>query len=251
MSRFLIESKENKLVKHVRKLVSSRKYRHECREFVCEGQVMTSEALSRGYDMTEIIATEEALSHISLSGAIKINIVPEALYRYISPQENPQGVMFTSKMPDIKKGLTERSYILLDNISDTGNLGTIIRCADAFSAGGIILYGSCADVYNPKTVRASMGSIFRVDFFHMEISEVKETGLKIYAAVTNGENFLTKNLSCGIVVIGNEACGVSEELLGISERITIRMTGGAESLNAAVSAGIIMHHMQAERRRNS
>lgn len=178
--------------------------------------------------------------------AIEISI--EELER-ISQFKTPNKVLLVAKKmewegePKIKNEIT----LALDCIQDPGNLGTIIRLADWFGVHQIICSPECADIYNPKTVQASMASIARVRIDHSDISEFlkKNDAVNSYAAVLEGEDVSKMEMiSEGIIVIGNESQGISEEILSkINTRITIPGKGKAESLNAAIATGIILSHL--------
>ncbi|MBC7887799.1 MAG: RNA methyltransferase [Ferruginibacter sp.] len=145
--------------------------------------------------------------------------------------------------PDVKGKIT----LALDDIRDPGNLGTIIRIADWFGVSSIICSDSCADRYNPKVVQSTMGSIARVDMLYTNLVEwlKKNSSLPIYAAALTGKNIASlKGLQEGIILIGNEARGISPEIMQLAkESITIPKFGHAESLNAAVATGIILSHV--------
>jgi TrmH family RNA methyltransferase len=145
---------------------------------------------------------------------------------------------------DIKQKLT----LVLDNIQDPGNMGTIIRTADWFGVDTIVCSHGCADRYNPKVVQSTMGSLARVNVFYTEIAEwlQQNTTVKKYAAALDGKNTNTlKNIAEAIVIIGNEGKGISEPVMQlVNEKITIPKIGDAESLNAAVATGIILAMMR-------
>lgn len=151
------------------------------------------------------------------------------------------------------KKLTQSSFdpkgkitLLLDTIQDPGNLGTIIRIADWFGVGGIVCSENCADMYNPKVVQSTMGSLGRVMVLYTSLVSWLQlnNSIRIYAAALDGKNVQSLNgLREGCILIGNESKGISEELMQLAnEKITIPKTGHAESLNAAVATGIILSH---------
>jgi len=141
---------------------------------------------------------------------------------------------------DIKQKLT----LVLDNIQDPGNMGTIIRTADWFGVDNIICSHACADKYNPKVVQSTMGSLSRVNVYYTDLGEwlQKNTSIKIYATALDGNNISTvNNIKEAIIIIGNEGKGISEPVMQlVNEKITIPKIGEAESLNAAVATGIIL-----------
>ena len=150
-------------------------------------------------------------------------------------------------MPVFDAGVKINSAIVLENIQDPGNIGTVLRTAGAFDIGSVVLTGSCADIYNIKAVRASMGAVFRQRTDRVEIADLKKFAdthsLILYAAVLSEDAVDIRNVSCSgcAFVIGNEGNGVSRELLNVCEKnVIIPMSPASESLNAAVAAGILM-----------
>ena len=172
----------------------------------------------------------------------------DSLFAKISDTVSPQGIIGICKIPDNYRTLNIKGrYIALENIQDPSNLGAISRTAEALGVNGIILAGGC-DPYAPKSLRASMGTLLRMPLFQFsEISELEYTGLKAYACVVDSDALPVTDIGfedgC-VVVIGNEANGITEETKGFcDEQITIPMSGKAESLNAAVAASIAMWEM--------
>ncbi|MEO5890272.1 MAG: RNA methyltransferase [Ferruginibacter sp.] len=176
----------------------------------------------------------------------------EAIEEYelekISALATPNQVLGVFKKPtqgEIK--LPGNFTLALDTIQDPGNLGTIIRIADWFGVKAIICSENCADMYNPKVVQSSMGSIGRVEVAYVDLAEWLRIhdAVPVYAAALNGKNIAEmKNLTEGIIIIGNESKGIRSEIMQMAnEQITIPKTGEAESLNAAVATGIILSHL--------
>ena len=177
---------------------------------------------------------------------------PRELMEYISTLECTQGLIFCCEMPE-GKDLQGEQFIILDHLQDTGNLGTILRCADAFGISTVVLDGT-ADPYNPKTVRAAMGALFRVRMCSMDsidaIKALSDKDIPTYAAtLTNrAEDISGVSLKKCAVVIGNEGNGVSDRVEDAADKhIILPMSGPAESLNASVAAGIVMWEMQKAR----
>jgi len=259
----VIKSKENKLIKHVKKL-NDKKYREEVKEFLIEGTKILDEVLNfKLQSICSVIFSEEAINKysslfervISLSkrNNFQIYIIDQNLSKYISETVNPQGVFaiinFIDTSIDFLKSYT--SLIVLDEISDPGNLGTIIRSADAFGFYNIIQTKGCVDIYNSKVIRASMGSIFHINFIkdvekELLIDYFKDNKIKIISTVPkNGEDIsaLTK-LERYALIIGNESSGVSPLFIDNADiNVTIKMKGRAESLNASVAASIILYEL--------
>ena len=254
-----ITSKDNKILKHTKKLASS-SYRRKLSEFIAEGERLCTEALScNKAQLSYAIATEEFLAANSDfqkkldDSRISVYTVSEKLFESVSQTDTPQGVLLAIKIPSEQTAdFTDVTRILiLDGISEPGNMGTIIRTADAFGFSTTILCNNCVDIYNPKVVRATMGGIFRTKFININnISDVMST---IKIAKTEGFQVLATSLENSVditsvkfgikcaIIIGNEANGISDELLALSDmKIKIPMSDGAESLNAAIAAGIAM-----------
>lgn len=253
-----ISSSHNPLIKEIKGL-SRKKNRYEGRVFIVEGIKIIEEAIKSGIGIRHILFSEDFLD--SKEGSIfyekikyRDNIVKvkSSLFTSISDTENPQGIMavceFNIRDLSSINHSSKRSIMFLDGIQDPGNLGTIIRTADAFNMDGIILGEGCVDPYNLKVVRSTMGSIFRVPLYLTNNSldslrGLKDKGFKIYSTSLDGkvlyENDFNEKFIC---VIGNEANGVNSEILDISDKlIKIPMPGNAESLNAGVAASIIMY----------
>jgi TrmH family RNA methyltransferase len=174
------------------------------------------------------------------------------LFRSISGTENPQGIALVCKTP-IKLEPTQKPsanglYLLLEEIQDPGNMGTIVRTGEAAGISGIIMSKDSADIYNPKVIRSTMGSIFRVPFSIVDdlaaaVDTLKDNGITTYAAHLKGELYNSGSLTkdCALL-IGNEARGLSEEISAKADKlIKIPMHGKVESLNAAVATAILMY----------
>ncbi|MDR2356739.1 MAG: RNA methyltransferase [Oscillospiraceae bacterium] len=239
-----ITSRRNPLIAHIRALGSDGDYRRERREFVCAGVKALREAAASGAEVTAIVSCS-GTDAPRVGGTVAVSAAREVL-QTASPFNNPRDVLFVCRMPDAPFAPGRRDLrVILENIQDPGNLGAIIRAADAFEIGEVVMTGACADLYNPKTVRASTGAIFRQRVVSMtapEISGLKANGVKIYgAAADGGIGVREAELSGAAVAIGNEGCGLSRELRGLCDgAVSIPMSPAAESLNAAVAAAIIM-----------
>ncbi len=255
----IISSRKNPLVTHFRNLVRERSYRYECGEFPVEGARLCLEALNSGLEITSFIITENAKEKYSgivsaISEEFTPDIINEDISAYISDTKSPQGVFITAKMLD-KNDLSGKiinggKYIILDNLQDSGNIGTIIRTCDALGVDGVILSPDCADIYSPKIVRSAMGSLFRLPVIIAELTEIitdmKAKGFTVYSAVLDetaqsiSEITLDGNTA---VVIGNEGNGVSGAVTEACGKKLYIPISGAESLNAAVAASIISWEM--------
>lgn len=246
-----IESKSNARVKHMRKLGVSRSYRYENHAFLCDGVKLLDEAKRSGAKIRQVFVEETELEQL-LSGRAWLEDIPvfttsEVVLRSMSSLDTPQSVLFECEMKLSGFQCLGRT-ILLDRLQDVGNIGTIIRAADAFSLSGVVLDG-CADPYNPKTVRAAMGSIFRVPITEYDclaaISEYRAEQIPVYAAVLseNAKSVHEVDLKNAVVIVGNEGAGIRQEVAEACENIIIPMSGQAESLNVAVAAGILIWQM--------
>ncbi len=238
----MITSKSNALIKRIRSL-SDKKFRDEFGLFVVEGVKSVNEAINSSLEVSVIVGTEKGLSAIS-SGGEKIEQVSEEVFLSISGEKSPQGVLAVVNKPKAISPFSGNRAILLDGVSDPANVGAIIRTAAAVGITGVFAVGSCADPFSPKSVRASMGGIFKINYRETEYSKIsEEIGLPLIVADMGGENifnFSVPEKFC--LVIGNEGKGVSQTLKSNADyTVSIPMENGVESLNAAVSAGILMY----------
>lgn len=265
-----IISKDNPKIKLCMKLASSKKVRQETGLFFIEGARLCGDALKEWrlgrLDISAVFASENALQkycdYIDLkffedSKSDIFYTVDENICKKISDTKANQGVFAIVKIKDnrlyldcIKPG---GKYLILNNLQDPGNLGTLLRTADAVGIDGVVLSNNCCDVYNPKVLRSAMGSIFRVNVyisndFSETVEVFKNKGIKISAAVVDKDavSIINADFSRGsAVVIGNEGNGLSrDDVLLCDERITIKMHGNINSLNAAMAGGIILWEMK-------
>ncbi len=252
----LITSKDNEIIKHIRKL-KDKKERDISNEFIVEGIKMLEEAINEGADIKTVVVCDDCLGNSKIATDLlyeiaKENIiyVPEKIFKLISDVKTPQGILAVIKKSDTSKiEYTDNLFLILDNIQDPGNLGTIIRTADSINLKQIIVPKGAADAYNPKVVRSSMGAIFRVKVIEVDdlakaIKEMKKNKIKILATdLRTDKSIYDVTYEKSAIVIGNEANGVSEKVLELAdERIKIPMEGKTESLNAAVATGIILYN---------
>ncbi|WP_312667747.1 23S rRNA (guanosine(2251)-2'-O)-methyltransferase RlmB [Tissierella praeacuta] len=260
-----ITSIRNPLVKEIKSLYR-KKGRIKNNSFIIEGMKAIEEAIDNNYPIKNIIYTDQILKikdgEAFFERIKKLNniiYVPNNIFKDISDTENPQGVLGVAEikyneMREVKD--KERPFLVfLDGVQDPGNMGTIIRTADAFNVDGIIITDGCVDPYNPKVVRATMGSIFRVPLYYVsdgieELKSFKDINMSIYStSLTESIPIYEVDFNEGVVlIIGNESNGVSEEIFSLSDKlIKIPMIGGAESLNAGVAASIIMYEVMKQR----
>lgn len=260
-----ITSIKNPLVKEVKSLYRKRE-RMKNRSFIIEGIKIIEEAINNNYRVKNIIYTDRLLNTKDGSEFFKniehmnnLVYVPDNIFKEISDTENPQGILAIAKFEfrDLSELNDKESPFLLflDELQDPGNMGTIIRTADAFNIDGIILTDGCVDPYNMKVVRATMGSIFRLPLYYTsnsidELNNLKKKGMKVYStSLEESLPIFDIDYNSGVIlVIGNESKGVSGEIFSLSDRlIRIPMPGKAESLNAGVAASIIMYEAMKQR----
>lgn len=252
-----IESRENSLVKRLVHLSNDRKFRKEMQEMVCEGEKMLGEALASGMDIHDILVAEDAELDTALlrqaegQGA-KLYICPSSLLGKVSNVKTPQGVVFSCERPvaELRVLQDAKRLMVLEGLQDPGNLGTIIRTADAFALDGIILCEGCVDPTSPKVVRATMGAAFRMPIaaapLEQTVAFLREQNMPLYAAALSESSVpLTHvDLTRAAVMIGNEGRGITKKAAALcTQQIIIPMDGRAESLNASVAASIIMYEM--------
>ena len=240
-----ITSRKNPLCVHLRNLATSKGYRDERGEFICDGRKLLEEAIACGAEIRVVISTSGIQFPMPVD--TRVFFAQSSLIDSLSPLKNAQDTLFTCVMPKKKDfNYANGAHILLDNVQDPGNVGTIIRTANAFGIKSVILTGGCADIYNPKTIRATMGAIFRQDIYSMDLSalaELRNAGFRfIGAALHEGCSDISGvRLDDSIISIGSEGRGLSEAVLSLcDEIIKIPVTPECDSLNAAVAAAIIM-----------
>lgn len=258
MSRIqTISSAANPLLREVKRAVS-RGERTADGLCIAEGFHLLEEALHSGCEIPIILASESLHSTVERLSAARIVILPDALFRSIAATETTQGVMALVRPPEwsteqVFRG--ESLVIVLDGLQDPGNTGTIVRAAEAFGATGILFIKGTASPWNPKTIRASAGSLFRVPFVAgLDATHarriLREHQVAIYAAMpytgtqrlAGATDFVRR---CAIVA-GSESRGVSKELHGIAEEVAIP-TSGVESLNAAVATSVLLYEARRQR----
>jgi TrmH family RNA methyltransferase len=234
--------------KYIRSL-SQQKYRKEHNVFIAEGDKIAREWLASTADIEIIAATkqwaaenDEAIAH---HHEAIIAIIEEHELQAISQLQTPNKVLLVVRKP-VEQGVIALKHdewaIALDGIQDPGNMGTIIRTADWFGIRQVICSEDCVDIYNPKVVQAAMGSHLRINFHTGDLHTIlHEIAMPICVAVLDGHNIYEHELPTGgVLVIGNEGRGVGEDIIHMARhKLTIPRKGGAESLNAAVSAGIL------------
>ena len=277
----IISSKDNKRIKYLRSLLEKGSARKKNRQFIVEGIKLVDEALVYG-KVCEIILSESLYEEIISGGLIKnalladngknliayvneansTTVVSDAVFKTVSETINPQGVVAIVTMPEyeiLNEGFLTQTYnktgkiklLILEDTADPGNLGTIMRTAEAAGVTGAIMGRGTVDIFNPKAVRSTMGSIFRLPFIYVEdvretIRELKKYGISFYAAHLKGKQSYkdVKYSDKAGILIGNEARGLSPETAELADiYIIIPMQGKVESLNAAVAAALMMYEI--------
>ena len=243
-----ITSRKNPLIQQVRKLLSSKKEREQAGLFVADGTKLLHEAV-RYYPGLETVLLTEAIQ-MELPEGVEVVRVSEEIMEYVSPMETPQGALFLCRLPEQKPWKVCGGMLLLDGIQDPGNVGTILRTADALDIPVALLEG-CADPYNHKTVRASMGAVFRKQPIQSTWEQARdlcrEAGVPIAVTALSpqAKDIREEKISQMAVVIGSEGRGVRPEILEQADReLIIPMNAHCESLNAAIAAAIVMWQMK-------
>ena len=244
-----ITSRENPQIKQVCALTSSSKKRRKEGLFVCEGFTLLEEALRRGLQPKAVYCLESQ-AHRLPQLSCPCALVNQSVLEKLSDVPAPQGVVFTLPLPQYKTRLEGSRFLALDSLRDPGNMGTILRTADAFGLDGVILLGDCVDVFSPKVVRSAMGSLFGSKLYAMTAADLRaqleDQGLPLYAATLAPDSrpITQVSLKQGCVIVGNEAHGVSPETIACCNGSVIIPIQSAESLNAGIAAGILMWEMR-------
>ena len=248
MMEQVITSRKNPLLQQVRKLISSRKAREEAGLYAADGIKLLAEAVRYCPGLDTVILSEGV--EAELPENVRLIRVPEDVMASVSPMETPQGALFLCRLPEKKAFVPTPGMLLLDGIQDPGNLGTILRTADALDIPAALLEG-CADPYSHKVVRASMGAVFRVQPVLTTWEEVSEkcrqAGIPIgvTALSPRAKDLRQAELRTMAVVIGSEGRGVRQEILDSADaELIIPMNPHCESLNAAVAAAIVLWQMK-------
>ena len=277
----IISNKDNKKIRYIRSLLEKGNIRKKSKAFVAEGIKLVDEALEYG-KVLEVVCSESLYGEI-ISGDLSGNrllaendknitnyvkkgssllVVSDTVFKSMSETKTPQGILAVAEMPDyglLDKGFLEQAYtkngkiklLVLEDTADPGNLGTIMRTAEAAGVTGVIMGKGTVDIFNPKVVRSTMGSIFRLPFVYVEdvkstIKELKKMGISFYAAHLKGKKSYKdiKYSDKSAILVGNEARGLSNEVAELADNyVIIPMSGKVESLNAAVAAALMMYEV--------
>ena len=236
----VITSKDNNKIKHAASLKMS-KYRHEYHEYLAEGMKSLELALQAGivkeiYTIKEIKGIKEDIVQY---------VVNESLLKKVAFSQNPEGIVFVCLMQDRNIKKFDKA-IYLDHVSDPGNMGTIIRTALAFNYDAIFVSDGCCDIYNEKVVAASKGSIFLIPIIKKDINELKKSAQIVVSTLNDkaGELSQIEVKKPFVLVLGNEAHGVSEEAEKLADASVKIDIANIDSLNVSVAAGILMYNLK-------
>lgn len=262
-----ISSRDNPKIKQYVKLSASKKYRRETGLFVLEGARLCKEAFDLWQqgklEITACFATEKALEKYSgyiskdwFGRCEQFYTVDDDVALKMSDSQLPQGIFVIAEMLDnsldTDKIHAKGKYLILDNLQDPGNVGTLLRTADAVGIDAVIMCNDCCELYNPKVLRSTMGSVFRLNVFTADtlkdaLEIMKRSGIRIYASVIDKDavSVTDADYSSGCaVVLGNEGSGMPKLDVSLcDERLTIRMNGNIDSLNVAIAGSIILWEM--------
>ncbi|MCR4936512.1 MAG: RNA methyltransferase [Oscillospiraceae bacterium] len=238
-----LTSRKNETVRRLRRLGAEKAFRRQEGEYLCDGRKLLREALEHGASVGTVLWTGEPEPTLRAEAQYA---VPQELLDYVSPMKHPAELLFTVKMRPPAPGAAGRTLVL-ETVQDPGNLGTILRTANALGMDTVVLTGDCADLYHPKTVRAAMGALFRQRVLELDRAVLpawlREQDLRLLGAALApaAADIRALDLRGCAVAIGSEGRGLSRELLELCDgQLIIPMRPGCESLNAAVAAAIVM-----------
>ena len=271
----IISSKDNKRIKYIRSLLEKGNIRKKNHQFVVDealeyGKVLEvvcavslyDELISGDLSGNRLLAENDKNITNYVKKGSSLLVVSDTVFKSISETKTPQGILAVAEMPDYRlldKGFLEQAYtkngkiklLVLEDTADPGNLGTIMRTAEAAGVTGVIMGKGTVDIFNPKVVRSTMGSIFRLPFAYEEdlketIKELKKQGISFYATHLKGEKSYKdiKYSDRSAILVGNEARGLSYDVADLADTyVLIPMQGKVESLNAAVAAALMMYEV--------
>ena len=252
----VITSKDNEIVKNIKKL-KEKKFRDEKNQFVVEGIKLVAEAIEEDTNIDSVVVCEDCVNDGTIDKKLLYEIakykciyVTEKIFDTLTDVSNPQGIMAVINKESEKSNIdyNQDFIVALDGIQDPGNLGTILRTVDSAGLSQIILSKETADSFNPKVVRSTMGGIFRVNIIKSDnlvetLKDIKKHGYELVVTTLDTDNSVYDiNYNKKVIVIGNEANGVSKAVQEIADKkVKIPMLGKTESLNASVAAGIMIY----------
>ena len=231
------------------KSLKDRKGRRETGCFLVEGRKMVEEAIASAFPVEVVLVDVDRQGEFTLPAGIPAYSMPGHVLAAVCDTKTPQGIAAVVRMAEVE--LHGQRLVAMDGVQDPGNVGTIIRTADAAGFDGVILSSQCADVFSPKVLRATMGSVFRMgirvtDDLPGLLTRMVQEGASVMSSQLDGEPFYQRSSlnERFVLVIGSEGNGVTDEVKAIAtHRVKLPMRGGAESLNAAVAAGIMMYEL--------
>ncbi len=252
-----ITSKDNEFIKHIKKL-KDKKYRDQSKEYLIEGIKIIQEAIQENANIKQIVICDESENADLISRELMFEIakhecicVTEKIFNTITDVKNPQGILAIIEKTSKEENQIDYDtdlLVVLDDIQDPGNLGTILRTVDSVGLSQIIVSKGTADAYNPKVVRSTMGAIFRVNIVECEdinetLKEIKANKFKtVVTSLKANKTIYEIDYKKKAIIIGNEANGVKEEIINnADEKVKIPMPGKTESLNASVATGIVLY----------
>ena len=251
MNRERITSRKNPLLQQLRRLLQSRGAREAAGEYIADGTKLLAEAVRWIPERLRTVVVTELVDPGELPPHVRLVEVPDDVMAQLSPSKTPQGALFTCALPSMEAPSIQPGTLILDGIQDPGNLGTILRTADAWDRP-VVLTPGCCDAFSHKTVRASMGAVFRTPPRFMSQEEVygalRAAGIPLYVTALTSDALDVRQvaLSKGAVVIGSEGKGVGEYFRTHADQtLIIPMTARCESLNAAVAAAVVLWQMLA------
>ena len=250
MIREQITSRKNPLLQHMRKLLSSRSYREKCGEFAADGVKLLQEAIKWIPEQLVTVLVSPGVEPEHLPEQVRLVEIPEDVMASVSPMEAPQGALFSCRLPAQQPLSVERQCLVLDGIQDPGNLGTILRTADALETP-VVLTPGCADAWSHKVVRATMGAIFRTppQFSTQEavVQWCREQQIPLFVTALSDRavDLRQADLQKAALVIGSEGQGAGPYFLSQADQeLIIPMNPRCESLNAAVASAIVLWEMR-------
>ena len=250
MMRETITSRKNPLLQHVKKLLSSRSYRRECGQYAADGVKLLEEAIRWSPEQLHTVLVTQRVHPEGLPSHVRLVEIPDDVMAQISPMEAPQGALFVCTIPQHSQLPLQSQYLVLDGIQDPGNLGTMLRTADALEIP-VVLTPGCADAFGHKTVRASMGAVFRSVPYYAEaevvIAHCRQNHIPVCVTALSDRavDIRSADLHSAALVIGSEGQGVSQFFLEHADQeLIIPMNSRCESLNAAIAAAIAMWEMK-------
>lgn len=255
-----ITSRQNAFLQHLRKLLSSAAYGKEQGLFVGDGEKLLQSAGE--FPLAQVIFSEERAESLApiltaLPSSVAQYQLPGSLMSWISPMKSPQGVLFVAKRPDyppLSQEMLQGNYLILDGVQDPGNVGTIWRTAQGLGASALVLLEGCASPWGHKTVRSSMGACFHLPVYEMTQPELLSlfSGYPLYGTALQEESKALGELvlSPSAVVLGSEGQGIGASLLAACDQsIYLPMSQGCQSLNVAMTAGIVLWEMAKQKRK--